>query len=173
MEEYETMASDVCSPSPLLSFSCSLSFISDHFHSYLSGLLLLLHGWATVLRKRLSRTHRLVLTPHTDTNSQLLFLIQARLEEYRQYAAVTKPPKLEDKGKLETHFHTLQTKLRVSNRPAYVPSEGKMVSDINHAWKEMESLEKAYEEYLFSELRRSVTRTSSCSHDILSSMSFM
>ena len=53
---------------------------------------------------------------------------QARLEEFRQYSTVTKPPKATEKGELETHFHTLQTKLRLSNRPAYVPSEGKLVS---------------------------------------------
>ena len=53
---------------------------------------------------------------------------QARLEEFRQYSTVTKPPKASEKGELETHFHTLQTKLRLSNRPAYVPSEGKLVS---------------------------------------------
>ncbi|XP_003386482.1 PREDICTED: alpha-actinin-1-like [Amphimedon queenslandica] len=79
---------------------------------------------------------------------------QSRLEEYRQYASVTKPPKSEEKGKLETHFHTLQTKLRVSNRPAYVPSEGKLVSDINARWKQLEEAEKDSEEYILSELRR-------------------
>lgn len=79
---------------------------------------------------------------------------QSRLEEYRQYASSTKPPKFEEKGRLETHFHTLQTKLRVSSRPAYVPSEGKLVSDINTRWKELETKEKQYEEYLLRELRR-------------------
>ena len=34
------------------------------------------------------------------------------------------------KAKLETDFNTLQTKLRLSNRPAYLPSEGKLVSVI-------------------------------------------
>ena len=48
----------------------------------------------------------------------------------------------------------LQTKLRLSSRPAYVPSEGKLVSDINIAWKSLEEGEKAKEEYLRSELRR-------------------
>lgn len=48
----------------------------------------------------------------------------------------------------------LQTKLRLSSRPAYVPSEGKLVSDINAAWKSLEEGEKAKEEYLRSELRR-------------------
>lgn len=61
-------------------------------------------------------------------DSHMIYYSQGRLEEYRQYASVTKPPKSEEKGKLETHFHTLQTKLRVSKRPAYVPSEGKLVS---------------------------------------------
>jgi actinin alpha len=79
---------------------------------------------------------------------------QNRLEEFRQYGTVTKPPKTDEKAKLETHFHTLQTKLRLSNRPAYVPSEGKLVSDINAAWKSLEEAEKAYEEYLRQELRR-------------------
>lgn len=79
---------------------------------------------------------------------------QARLEEFRQYATTTKPPKAGEKGALETHFHTLQTKLRLSNRPAYVPSEGKLVSDINAAWRQLESSEKAKQEFLMSELRR-------------------
>ena len=35
---------------------------------------------------------------------------------------------MEEKGRLEMHFHTLQTKLRLSSRPAYVPSEGKLVN---------------------------------------------
>lgn len=79
---------------------------------------------------------------------------QARLEEFRQYSTTTKPPKAQEKGELETHFHTLQTKLRLSNRPAYVPSEGKLVSDVSAAWKQLEAGEKAKQEFLMSELRR-------------------
>ena len=48
----------------------------------------------------------------------------------------------------------LQTKLRLSSRPAYVPSEGKLVSDISTAWKALEEAEKEKEEFLRSELRR-------------------
>ena len=50
----------------------------------------------------------------------------------------------------------LQTKLRLSSRPAYVPSEGKLVSNINAAWKALEEAEKEKEEFLRSELRRFV-----------------
>ena len=53
---------------------------------------------------------------------------QNKLNEFRDYRRLQKPPKLEDKAKLETSFNTLQTRLRLSNRPAYLPSEGKMVS---------------------------------------------
>lgn len=94
------------------------------------------------------------------------------MEEFRTYAHSTKPPKSEEKGRLEAHFHTLQTKLRVSNRPAFIPSEGRLVTvswystsapvliyyfvfkDINTAWKVMEGAEKEYEEFLRNEITR-------------------
>ncbi|NEU35179.1 hypothetical protein GN156_31480, partial [bacterium LRH843] len=46
------------------------------------------------------------------------------------------------------------TKLRLSNRPAYMPTEGKMVSDIANAWKGLETSEKAFEEWLLAEMMR-------------------
>ena len=60
----------------------------------------------------------------------------------------------EEKGHLEAAYNTLQTKLRLSNRPAFLPSEGKLVSDISNAWKGLEGAEKGYEEWLLSEMRR-------------------
>lgn len=79
---------------------------------------------------------------------------QRKLEEFRDYRRVHKPPKLEEKAKLETTFNTLQTRLRLSNRPAYLPTDGKMVSDIANAWKGLEVAEKGFEEWLLSELQR-------------------
>jgi len=80
--------------------------------------------------------------------------VQKKLDEYRQYRRKHKPPRVEQKAKLETNFNTLQTKLRLSNRPAYMPTEGKMVSDIANAWKGLEGCEKSFEEWLLSELMR-------------------
>ncbi|XP_076442303.1 alpha-actinin, sarcomeric-like isoform X2 [Babylonia areolata] len=77
-----------------------------------------------------------------------------KLDEFRDYRRKQKPPKLEDKAKLENSFNTLQTRLRLSNRPAYLPTEGKMVSDIANAWKGLEHAEKGFEEWLLSELQR-------------------
>lgn len=104
--------------------------------------------------------------------------VQKKLEEYRTYRRAHKPPRVEQKAKLETNFNTLQTKLRLSNRPAYMPTEGKMVSvnnslhqcknifmkkcyndsllfqDIANAWKGLETAEKAFEEWLLAEMMR-------------------
>ncbi|KAF4523344.1 hypothetical protein B566_EDAN005498 [Ephemera danica] len=80
--------------------------------------------------------------------------VQKKLEEYRTYRRKHKPPRVEQKAKLETNFNTLQTKLRLSNRPAYMPTEGKMVSDIANAWKGLEVNEKAFEDWLLSEMMR-------------------
>jgi len=80
--------------------------------------------------------------------------VQKKLDEYRQYRRKHKPPRVEQKAKLETNFNTLQTKLRLSNRPAYMPTEGKMVSDIANAWKGLEGCEKSFEEWLLSEMMR-------------------
>lgn len=80
--------------------------------------------------------------------------VQKKLEEYRTYRRKHKPPRVEQKAKLETNFNTLQTKLRLCNRPAFMPTEGKMVSDIANNWKGLELAEKAFEEWLLAETMR-------------------
>lgn len=80
--------------------------------------------------------------------------VQKMLEEFRQYRRVHKPPRVEQKARLETNFNTLQTKLRLSNRPAYIPTEGKLISDISNAWKGLEKAERGFEEWLLSEIMR-------------------
>eukprot|EP00730_Choanoeca_flexa_P012847 TRINITY_DN4677_c0_g1_i1.p1 TRINITY_DN4677_c0_g1~~TRINITY_DN4677_c0_g1_i1.p1 ORF type:complete len:900 (+),score=364.16 TRINITY_DN4677_c0_g1_i1:69-2702(+) len=64
------------------------------------------------------------------------------------------PPKLEEKGQLEMHYSTLQTKLRLSGRPPYVPSEGKEIEDVNARWKDMETANGNRKAFLLEELRR-------------------
>ncbi len=80
--------------------------------------------------------------------------VQNKLDEFRNYRGKEKPPKTEEKGQLETNYNTLQTKLRLSNRPAYIPQEGKLVSDIAKAWKGLEQSERGFEDWLLSEMRR-------------------
>ncbi|RXM31018.1 hypothetical protein EOD39_7370 [Acipenser ruthenus] len=79
---------------------------------------------------------------------------ERKLEDFRDYQRMQKPLKVQEKCQLEISFNTLQTKLRISSRPAFMPSEGKMVSDIASAWQSLEQVEKSYEEWLFNEIRR-------------------
>lgn len=130
MEEYERLASDV---SDFLS-------IKDFFND----LNLQLLEW-------IRRTMPWLASRQTDST---LAGVQKKLEEYRTYRRKHKPPRVEQKAKLETNFNTLQTKLRLSNRPAYMPTEGKTVSDIGNAWKGLEHAEKAFEEWLLAETMR-------------------
>ena len=60
--------------------------------------------------------------------------MQQKLEDFRDYRRVHKPPKVQEKCQLEINFNTLQTKLRLSNRPAFMPSEGRMVSVRARLW---------------------------------------
>ncbi|XP_023686662.1 alpha-actinin-2 [Paramormyrops kingsleyae] len=88
------------------------------------------------------------------TPEKTMQAMQRKLEDFRDYRRMHKPPKVQEKCQLEINFNTLQTKLRISNRPAFMPSEGKMVSDITGAWQGLEQAEKGYEEWLLSEIRR-------------------
>jgi actinin alpha len=80
--------------------------------------------------------------------------IRKKLEDFRTYRRREKPPRIEEKGKLETLFNTLQTKLRLSNRPAFLPTDGRTIKDINGAWQGLEQSEKGFEEWLLSEMMR-------------------
>lgn len=106
---------------------------------------------ASDLLEWIRRTMPWLASRHSDST---LAGVQKKLEEYRTYRRKHKPPRVEQKAKLETNFNTLQTKLRLSNRPAYMPTEGKMVSDIAGSWKSLELAEKAFEEWLLAETMR-------------------
>ncbi|VDL89900.1 unnamed protein product [Schistocephalus solidus] len=79
---------------------------------------------------------------------------EAMLHALRQYRAEEKPLKIEEKARLETTFRTLQTRLRLNNRPAYLPKEGMLIADVILLWKQLETCERQYEEWLVSELKR-------------------
>ncbi|KAF7233347.1 hypothetical protein EG68_04397 [Paragonimus skrjabini miyazakii] len=78
----------------------------------------------------------------------------AKLNHYRSYRRDEKPPRLEDKATLENLFNTLQTRLRLADRPAFLPMEGHLISDINNAWRQLENYEKGFEEWLLAEIKR-------------------
>lgn len=136
MEEYERLASDVS------------VFIDPYLPWFGSNVLVVVF---VQLLDWIRRTMPWLNARQADNS---LAGVQKKLEEYRTYRRKHKPPRVEQKAKLETNFNTLQTKLRLSNRPAYIPTEGKLVSDISKNWKGLELAEKAFEEWLLSETMR-------------------
>lgn len=117
------------------SFASLTFFLSFNFFLHSFPLVIILHP-----------THTLAQTPPQSTSQLLEWIrrtipwlenrmpentmqaMQQKLEDFRDYRRLHKPPKVQEKCQLEINFNTLQTKLRLSNRPAFMPSEGKMVS---------------------------------------------
>ncbi|XP_077421890.1 spectrin beta chain, non-erythrocytic 4 isoform X2 [Vanacampus margaritifer] len=67
--------------------------------------------------------------------------VQQQLQAFTTYCTVEKPIKFQEKGNLEVLLFTIQSKLRANNQKAYMPHEGKLISDINKAWERLEKAE--------------------------------
>eukprot|EP01136_Pigoraptor_vietnamica_P010150 Opistho-1_new@47430 len=80
--------------------------------------------------------------------------VQEVLGAFRIYRKAEKPPRAEQKSALEAQYSTIQTKLRANNRAAYMPAEGRMVSDIDAAWRDLDTAERQYDEKIREQLIR-------------------
>uniref|UniRef100_A0A913HUS6 Spectrin beta chain n=1 Tax=Strongyloides stercoralis TaxID=6248 RepID=A0A913HUS6_STRER len=80
--------------------------------------------------------------------------VQSQLSEFNSYRTQDKPPKFTQKGELEMMLFTIQAKLKANNQKLYKPTEGKLISDINAAWHELEKAEHGRELALKEELIR-------------------
>ncbi|KAL3307721.1 Spectrin beta chain, non-erythrocytic 1, partial [Cichlidogyrus casuarinus] len=65
---------------------------------------------------------------------------------------VEKPKRFNDKGLIEEMLFLTQSKIRAYNHNPYAPPQGKMIEDINEAWKRLESEEHAREIALRDEI---------------------
>ncbi|CAH8480705.1 unnamed protein product [Heterobilharzia americana] len=79
---------------------------------------------------------------------------RSKLDRYGGYRAFDKPPRLDEKTLLENTYNTLQTRLRLANRPSFLPTEGRMIEDIDSAWRQLENYEKGFEDWLVTEIKR-------------------
>ena len=80
--------------------------------------------------------------------------VQKKQTEFRNYKKNEKAEKIAEKAKLEGLHSSLQTKLKMNNRPPYVPGAGKLLSDIDNAWTSLEACEGTRQEFIRSELIR-------------------
>ncbi|KIH67349.1 hypothetical protein ANCDUO_02320 [Ancylostoma duodenale] len=136
-KEAETAANRICR---VLKVNQENEKMMQEYEHLASDLLAWINHWMPWLANR--------------TTDDSLPMAQKKLDDYRNYRRHEKPPRIEDKGRLETLFNTLQTRLRLSNRPAFLPRDGHLVKDINNAWKNLEDSEKGFEEWLLSEIMR-------------------
>uniref|UniRef100_A0A5S6QYZ5 Spectrin beta chain n=1 Tax=Trichuris muris TaxID=70415 RepID=A0A5S6QYZ5_TRIMR len=80
--------------------------------------------------------------------------VQKQLSEFNAYRTEEKPPKFVSKGNLEVLLFTLQSRMRANNQKPYLPREGRLISDINKAWENLEKAEHERELALKEELIR-------------------
>jgi Ca2+-binding EF-hand superfamily protein len=80
--------------------------------------------------------------------------IQEQLDAFREYKTNEKPPKATNLGELETQFNALQAKLRLNNRPSYVPSAGLSPPELDALWLRLEKAEQDRAEALRVALRK-------------------
>ena len=94
----------------------------------LAGVFFFFFGVCVFWEQLLEWIRRTIPWLENRTPEKTMQAMQKKLEDFRDYRRKHKPPKVQEKCQLEINFNTLQTKLRISNRPAFMPSEGKMVS---------------------------------------------
>ena len=80
--------------------------------------------------------------------------VQQQLVAFNSYRMNEKATKFSEKGNLEVLLFTIQSQIRAQNQRPYLPKEGKLISDINRAWAELEKAEHERELALREELVR-------------------
>eukprot|EP00049_Salpingoeca_infusionum_P017220 m.352167 g.352167 ORF g.352167 m.352167 type:complete len:881 (+) comp16460_c0_seq1:2559-5201(+) len=79
---------------------------------------------------------------------------QGCLDEMNSFRSDEIPVKLGERGALEEHYRTLQTKLRLSGRPPFVASEGQEIVDIANAWTGLDAADQDRFNWVLDELKR-------------------
>lgn len=80
--------------------------------------------------------------------------IQNLLLQFGHYRTQEKPPKYKERSEIEALFFNINTQLKELRQPAFYPSDGKLVQDIERSWDTLEKAEHSREVALREELLR-------------------
>jgi len=80
--------------------------------------------------------------------------IQQDISDFQRFKSDEKVPKGKEKKEIEANYNTLQTKLRVNNRPPFVPPKGLSPEAIDKLWELLNQAERERARLLREELRR-------------------
>lgn len=114
----------------------------------------MIHDYETLTSNLLKWIKQTIIALSDRKFANSLYGVQQQLLAFSSYRTVEKPPKFVEKGNLEILLFTIQSRMRTSNQRMYFPPEGKMISDINRAWENLEKAEHERELALREELIR-------------------
>eukprot|EP00040_Diaphanoeca_grandis_P021131 m.112562 g.112562 ORF g.112562 m.112562 type:complete len:883 (-) comp28199_c0_seq1:135-2783(-) len=74
-------------------------------------------------------------------------------EKFNGFRTQEYPGKLNEKGRLEAFYSSLQTKLSLNKRSPYVPPEGMMIEQIQGAWQALDDSDVSNKKWVLQSLR--------------------
>ncbi|KFV85245.1 Spectrin beta chain, non-erythrocytic 1, partial [Struthio camelus australis] len=114
----------------------------------------MIEGYSRLASDLLTWIEQTIASLNSRSFANSLTGVQHQLQAFSTYRTVEKPPKFQEKGNLEVLLFTIQSRMRANNQRVYSPHEGRLVSDINRAWEQLEKAEHERELALRNELIR-------------------
>ncbi|NWY07900.1 SPTB1 protein, partial [Nothoprocta ornata] len=114
----------------------------------------MIEGYSGLASELLTWIEQTIASLNSRSFANSLGGVQQQLQAFSTYRTVEKPPKFQEKGNLEVLLFTIQSRMRANNQRVYTPHEGRLVSDINRAWEQLEKAEHERELALRNELIR-------------------
>ncbi|NXP71229.1 SPTB1 protein, partial [Ramphastos sulfuratus] len=114
----------------------------------------MIEGYGGLASELLTWIEQTIASLNSRSFANSLAGVQHQLQAFSTYRTVEKPPKFQEKGNLEVLLFTIQSRMRANNQRVYTPHEGRLVSDINRAWEQLEKAEHERELVLRNELIR-------------------
>ncbi|XP_052667894.1 spectrin beta chain, erythrocytic [Harpia harpyja] len=114
----------------------------------------MIEGYGGLASNLLTWIEQTIVSLNSRSFANSLAGVQHQLQAFSTYRTVEKPPRFQEKGNLEVLLFTIQSRMRANNQRVYTPHEGRLVSDINRAWEQLEKAEHERELALRTELIR-------------------